>query len=915
MARHERRLFVRSIAIGILVTVAVLAASSLGLLDSLEYWLYDQRAILCQFGTAPPTTRFVHLDIDDASLEALGRWPWQRGTIAHILDEVRLARPSAVGLDILFSEPQKPQLVLDSNGKIHTIDDDAELAEALRKCGNAVLATSFRLESGEAQSPVLSRAVDWFTSDLEMPRETFSERLLNSGQTQLSEPAIDDLFIRARREAMKARIDYELDRGPVTYDVLAHRLLPHTNPDVGSPLLHLLADQYGISSAAHAVYRFGAPKQTLPLPPARGTLSVLPLPGFSAVAAQCAFTNYDIFDNATVRSIPLFVEFNNRLYPQMGLATACVVLGASPTAVRFEGSRIIIPAPGGDISIPTYTYHSKALGRDVPLIAAVPWFGTREWETMYDWPAHRAAVDHISIVKIWDIYSAQERIKKNNGTIDKAISHILDDDRADKLALDPALAKKYAAAPPDPLDTTSREKMARDTLKDLKDSGWLDSFAHIPEKDLKPEERLQKVLLYDAVDALQNTVAQNQKLRDQVEQQRRWLASQIGGKGVLIGFTATGFQDQVSTSLHLHCPGVVVHGVIANAVLTGRWWRVAPAWVTALITLFLGVGASVVQGRFSPVRASLLVLAMLLGYALVNGLVLFDWQKLVVGAAGPAAAIVLVWAACTLDRVIIEGIERRRIATEVAIFSREMELARQVQVALIPTHPPKLGGLESEGWALAASMTGGDCYDLWEMHDGRLAILLADASGHGLAPAMIVSQVRTLVRTLSEFETKPYQLLSRVNNRVSNDLEHNRFITAFLGFLGRDGRLEWASAGHGPMYWCADANGVMQELDSTSLPLGIQPDWPDDEPAQALELQPGGMLFVFSDGIFEAPAPDGNMFGVERIKEILSNSCTLPCVQIIAALRTAVQQWQGKIEPIDDQTVVVVRRVNLSNRG
>jgi hypothetical protein len=597
----------------------------------------------------------------------------------------------------------------------------------------------------------------------------------------------------------------------------------------------------------------------------------------------------------------------------MGLATACVVLGANPANVRFEGSDIIIPAPAGTITIPTYVYHSKALGRDVPLIAAVPWFGNRDWETMYDWPAHRIAAGHISIVKIWDICAAQNAIAKNSATIDEAISHILNDDRADKLALDPPLAKKYAAAPPDPQDTPARQKMAELTLKELKDSGWQDIFAKTPDKELKPDERLQKVLLNDAVNALQNTVSQNRKLRDQVESQRQWLASQIGGKGILVGFTATGFTDQVSTSLHLHCPGVVVHGVIANAVLTGRWWRVAPAWVTVLLTILFGVGASAVLGRYHPGRASLITLSLLVGYALLNGYVLFDWNRLIVGVAGPMVAIVTVWAGCTLYRLIVEGMERNRIAMEVAVFSKEMELARQVQVALIPSRPPNVAGLEAEGWAIAASMTGGDCYDLWEMHDGRLAILLADASGHGLAPAMIVSQVRTLVRTLSEFETNPFDLLSRVNKRLADDLEANRFVTAFLGFLHPDGKLEWASAGHGPMFWCSDGVCEILDLDSTSMPLGIMADWTGDTAPPSLQLHPDGMLVVFSDGIFEAPAPDGDMFGVERIKERLLNSRNLPCVQIIAGLRTAVQQWQAKIEPIDDQTVVIVRRTRLSS--
>ena len=411
------------------------------------------------------------------------------------------------------------------------------------------------------------------------------------------------------------------------------------------------------------------------------------------------------------------------------------------------------------------------------------------------------------------------------------------------------------------------------------------------------------------MDALQKFVPKNRQLYDQVESKRAWLASQIAGKGVLVGFTATGLTDLVSTSLHLHSPGVVVHGVIVNAILTNNWWKVVPEWLTVLITILLGMSAATIQGRFQPLRAGFFIFAVLLGYLLINGYILFDWHKWIVGLAAPTVVVLVVWAGTTLDRVIVEGVERNRIALENAVISKEMDLARQVQVALIPTSAPKIIGIESEGWALTASVTGGDCYDLWQLKDGRLAILLADASGHGLAPAMIVSQVRTLARTLCDFETHPHGLLARINSRMADDLETTRFVTAFLGFLSPDGTLDWASAGHGPMYWAPTNSGEMIALDSTGMPLGIMPDCFLEDPQPSLKLGDKGSLIVFSDGIFEAHAPDGNMFGVERVKEILEKTNGQPCEPILSTLRTAVQQWQQKLEPEDDQTIVVVRRV------
>jgi serine phosphatase RsbU (regulator of sigma subunit) len=578
------------------------------------------------------------------------------------------------------------------------------------------------------------------------------------------------------------------------------------------------------------------------------------------------------------------------------------MLRAEIEHVHFEGSTIVIPCPTGDIRIPTYVYHSNISGHDVSLIAALPWFGGRDWQTMYDWPTHLLTTRHISMAAIWDICTTEKRIVRNSATIDQAISDILD-----KLGLDPDLAKKYAASLPDPMDVPSREKMVATVLSDAQP--WVQQYAQTPDSQLSADERQQKLGLNDALTALRPAINQSTQLNHQLVDRREWLAKQIGGKGVLIGLTATGFLDQVTTSIHQKCPGVVVHGVIVNAVLDSRWWTMIPSWVTVMLTIILGMTAAAIQGRFPPFRAALIVMGILLAYLLINGFIMFDWDKWLVGLAAPSVAMVVVWGGATLDRLVIEGMERNRIAMEVAVISKEMDLARNVQVALIPQKPPMIVGLEADGWALTASVTGGDCYDLWQLKDGRLAVLLADASGHGLAPAMVVSQVRTLCRSLCEFEPHPQGLLDRVNHRLADDLEHNRFVTAFLGFLSADGTLDWSSAGHGPMYWCASPTGEMVMIDSTGLPLGIQHDCFMDPPTPSVHLEKGGSLIVFSDGIFEAHSPGGELFTVERVKEILDRTRGQPIPKIIAEIRDAVQKWQVKLEPDDDQTIVVVRRV------
>src|SRR4051812_6098191 len=108
MVRFRRKLFVHTVLLGIALTLAVILLDGLGLLRSLDNWFYDQRALRCQQFAPAPTTRLVHLDIDDRALEVVGAWPWPRYKLAAMLDELGRAEPKAVGTDIIFPEAQEP---------------------------------------------------------------------------------------------------------------------------------------------------------------------------------------------------------------------------------------------------------------------------------------------------------------------------------------------------------------------------------------------------------------------------------------------------------------------------------------------------------------------------------------------------------------------------------------------------------------------------------------------------------------------------------------------------------------------------------------------------------------------------------------------------------------------------------------
>lgn len=257
--------------------------------------------------------------------------------------------------------------------------------------------------------------------------------------------------------------------------------------------------------------------------------------------------------------------------------------------------------------------------------------------------------------------------------------------------------------------------------------------------------------------------------------------------------------------------------------------------------------------------------------------------------------------------VAIQRYHLQEKALEAVAMQKEMDLARRVQEAMIPKEPPVIPGLEVAGWNRPASTTGGDAYDLWRSRDGRLAIFVADATGHGIAPALVVSQARALVRVLSDDAFEPRDIFTRVNERLAADLESGMFVTAFLALISPDGELRWCSAGHGPVLMRSRPGGPIDEILPPGPPLGIlDPFMVEECPPRRLER--GGWLAVITDGITESWSPEKELFGREKLVESLESAAHLGPAAWIEDVRGRLSAWQRTRDPSDDQTLVMVRR-------
>ncbi|MFA5863262.1 MAG: GAF domain-containing SpoIIE family protein phosphatase [Phycisphaerae bacterium] len=242
-------------------------------------------------------------------------------------------------------------------------------------------------------------------------------------------------------------------------------------------------------------------------------------------------------------------------------------------------------------------------------------------------------------------------------------------------------------------------------------------------------------------------------------------------------------------------------------------------------------------------------------------------------------------------------------------MEHELNLAREIQLGLLPKESPKIRGYQIAGWNRPADQTGGDCYDFLITDENDPGILLADASGHGIAPALVVAQLRAILRALSGTSMPLPQIMSRVNNILCRDLPGDRFVTAFFGMLSSSKHeLIYCSAGQAPLLHVKPAKKVVHTLMANACPLGIIEgmSFPVADP---IKFDPGDIFLLVTDGFFEWTNSAGEQFGIERLEKLALTLANLPAEQFIDQLRNRVEQFGESTPQKDDLTAVVIKRI------
>ncbi|WP_437935510.1 SpoIIE family protein phosphatase [Sorangium sp. So ce341] len=282
-----------------------------------------------------------------------------------------------------------------------------------------------------------------------------------------------------------------------------------------------------------------------------------------------------------------------------------------------------------------------------------------------------------------------------------------------------------------------------------------------------------------------------------------------------------------------------------------------------------------------------------------------------VGHFGPderdVAELLAAQAAVAVQRTLL--LEERMIKIK---LEHDLTIARDIQQNILLRRLPRCPGYSLSAFSKPADDTGGDIYDVIRLDEradmSPLLLLLADAAGHGIGPALSVTQFRAMLRIGLRLSADMDALMHHVNQQLIEDLPNDRFITAFLGILDPvTHQVRYHAAGQGPLLHYRAAEGQVVWRDPTTVPLGMFKDL-DLPPPPPLVMAPGDLLVLLTDGFYEYQDAAGQVFGKERVGDLIHRLNARPTSDILGALLAEVRRFAGSAKQIDDLTALVVKR-------
>lgn len=263
----------------------------------------------------------------------------------------------------------------------------------------------------------------------------------------------------------------------------------------------------------------------------------------------------------------------------------------------------------------------------------------------------------------------------------------------------------------------------------------------------------------------------------------------------------------------------------------------------------------------------------------------------------------------------------RRNIVEREKMAKEIEVASQIQKTLLPAQLPQIAGLQLDTYYRAASVVGGDLYDVFEIAPGRFCLVVADVSGKGVPASLVMSMLRTVIQIHAVGACSAKETLLAVNEYLQANIPRGMFITVLLAIYDSSNhRLNFVSAGHNPMVYYRCRTSKLQTLNPTGMPLGVpttlERGFAEGLEEVTLDLDENDLFFMYTDGITEATDREGKQYGLTRLVEFLRGKLEanerIDLPTLVGGIVEEIDSFAGFAKQNDDITFIMARVVGVA---
>lgn len=243
--------------------------------------------------------------------------------------------------------------------------------------------------------------------------------------------------------------------------------------------------------------------------------------------------------------------------------------------------------------------------------------------------------------------------------------------------------------------------------------------------------------------------------------------------------------------------------------------------------------------------------------------------------------------------------ERRRLESE-------LELSQIVQRALLPQRVPEIKGVELAAFSRPSEIIGGDYFDFFQFRDGTHGLVIADVSGHGVSAGMLMSSLQMAIRTMAPETDSPAEVLERINRFYIHNIHFTTFVTVFLACFDPDTlTLSYVNAGHNPPAVRRKSDATITWLKPTAPAIGLAEEF--HPRLESISFAQGDSLLLYTDGVTEVLNISNEMFGQERLAELVQQYADRTAPDLLQAVRRALSTFGGNQPLVDDVTMVALK--------